>query len=88
MPRTSRIFCPKIAILSQFQVYLSKANNKFITCQQFLSSDIVPTSSKRKRRIIVHGFGHSLRSAISCQRKQKDSTCYIIKTRLINRSNN
>ena len=27
------------------------------------------TSSKRKRRIIVHDFGHSLWSAISCQGK-------------------
>ena len=41
--------CPKIAVFSQFEVYLSitqaATNNKFI-----LSSDIVPTSSKRKRR--------------------------------------
>ena len=30
---------------------------------------MVVTSLKRERRIVVHGFGHSLRSAISCQRK-------------------
>ena len=51
VPRTSWIFCPKIAIFSQFSVYLSKTgktNNKFITYQQFLSSDIIPTSSKEK----------------------------------------
>ena len=27
----------------------------------------MPTCSKRKRRVIVYGFGHSLWSAISCQ---------------------
>ena len=28
----------------------------------------MPTSSNRKRRTAVYGFGHSLRSAVSCQR--------------------
>ena len=59
--RTSRIFfSPKIiAIFPQFYVYLSitqgKTNDKFIAFQSFLSSDI-PTSSERKRRIIVYGL--------------------------------
>ena len=40
---------------------MGRIDNKFITSQQFLSSDIVSTryrfvSSKRKRRIIVYGL--------------------------------
>ena len=67
-------FVPKIAIFPQFQVYLSKTkidktNDKFVTSQSFLSSDIVPTSSKEKATSHFIRFGHSLRSAVSCQRQ-------------------
>ena len=63
VPRTSRIFCSKIAIFPQFQVYLRKTN------LLLLFSDITPTSSKEKATNYCIRFGHSLRSAISCQRK-------------------
>ena len=59
VPRTSRIF-------SQFQVYLNvnpdKTNDKFITSWSFLSSDVMPTSSKEKESDELL-FGRSLRSA-------------------------
>ena len=43
--------------------------NLLIISRSFLSSNI-PTNSVRKRRITVYGvLGHSLRSAIGCQRK-------------------
>ena len=32
-----------------------KTNNKFVTFQSFLSSDIIPTSLERERRIVVYG---------------------------------
>ena len=83
---TSRIFSPKIAMFSQFSVQTFK----FITFWSFLSSDIIPTSSKGKgkRRIIVYWFGHSLWSAnqlpaqgIKKKRKKngwKETFCYPI----------
>ena len=45
-------------IFSDLSIFkCSPGNNKFITSQQFLSSDIIiPTNSKRKRRIIVYGL--------------------------------
>ena len=51
----SRTFSPRIATFSEFQVKTGQTNNKHITSQLVLSSDI-PTSSKRKRRIIVYGY--------------------------------
>ena len=54
-------------MLFLLRVYPGKTNNKFITSQSFLSSDVVPTSSKARDYCIR--FGHSLWSAISCQRK-------------------
>ena len=85
MPRTSRIFC-KIAILqncNSFKYILKynpdKENTKYITSRSFLFSDITPTEFRRqrKRRIIVYGSGHSLWSAISCQRKKLTSKIVI-----------
>ena len=46
-PRTSRIFCPKIA---QYLLSFKQIINLVLLC------DIIPTSSKRQRRI-VHGYG-------------------------------
>ena len=60
VPCTLRIFCPKNcnipSVSSIFKYNPGKTNNKFITSQSFLSSDITPTSSKGKRRIIVYGL--------------------------------
>ena len=70
-----RISCPKIfSVLGIFKYNPGETDNKFITSQLFLSSVIVPTSSKR--RITVYGFGHSLWSAISCQRKWLTSVAW------------
>ena len=49
-------FVPKLQYLLVFSVYLSKTNNTFITSQWFLSSDITPTNSRIKRRIIAYGL--------------------------------
>ena len=48
-------FVPKLQYLPG-----QNKNNKFITSQYFLSSnnDIIPTSSKRKRRIIVYDYNY------------------------------
>ncbi|KAF3420761.1 hypothetical protein E2986_10670 [Frieseomelitta varia] len=56
--QTSKAFSARLKLY--LTLYLSKTKwakqiNKFITSQSFLSSDIIPTSSKRKRRIIVYG---------------------------------
>ena len=84
----SKIFCSKIVIFSQIlSIFrwnkIGRTDDKFIiTSQSFLSSDIAPTSSKRKRRIFVYGVGHSLWSAISCQRnvvKSRHFVCEICK---------
>ena len=73
LPRTSRtFFVPSCNIFSvSFECNSGKTNDKFITSwSSFLSSDTVTTSSKRKRRnYCIQVFGHSLWSAISCQRK-------------------
>ena len=43
--------------ISYLSINPGETNNKlFITSQQFLSSAIIPSSSKRKRRIIVYGL--------------------------------
>ena len=42
------------SVLSIFKYNPGKINNQFITSQLFLSSD-VPTSPKRKLRIVVQG---------------------------------
>ena len=54
-------FRSKIVIFPQFSGIFKwdktgKANDKFITSQSFLSSDVVSTSIKRKRRIILYGL--------------------------------
>ena len=43
-----------VLVLSIFKYKAGKTNNKFITSLSFLSGDIISTSSKRKRRIIVY----------------------------------
>ena len=79
VPRTLRIFCPKIAIIflvlniSKYNQIHSKTSNKFVTSQQFLSNDITPTSSKRKRPIIVYGSVTRYGPRISCQRKSRST---------------
>ena len=63
VPRREFFLFPKIASISFFFSVLSilseykkgKIINKFITSRSFLSSDITPTSSKRKWRIIIYG---------------------------------
>ena len=47
--------CNIFSVLSIFKYKSDKTNNKFVTSQSFLFSNI-PTSSKRKRRIIVYGL--------------------------------
>ena len=65
VPRTLRIFCSKIAIFSQFSICLSITQAKQIINLLLLNNfyPVISTSSKRKRRIIVQQFGHSLWSA-------------------------
>ena len=52
MPRTSRTFCPKncniLSVSSIFRYNSGKTNDKFITSQQFLSSDIIWYRRARK----------------------------------------
>ena len=81
--RTSSTLCPQrcniFLVSSIFKHNPGETNNKFIhyfnhsfikiASQSFLSNDVISASTKRKRRFIVYGFGHSLWSAISCQRK-------------------
>ena len=58
--RTFPKMSPKIAILPQFQVYLSitwaKQIISLFASRRFLSGDVTPTRSKRKRRIVVYGI--------------------------------
>ena len=57
-PLMSRIFCPKIAIFPQFQVYSSITQAKQIINLLLLNNfyPVISTSSKRKQRIIIHGL--------------------------------
>ena len=70
VPRTSRTFCPKncniFSVLSISNYFVAIFNYNYIynciitQAKQIinfllLSSDVVPTSSKRKRRIILYG---------------------------------
>ena len=61
-PLALKIFCSYIAIFSRFlsiskYTKIGETKNKFIASQSFLSSDVVPTEfKKRKRRIIVYGL--------------------------------
>ena len=77
-----RIFCRKIAIFSQFQLYLNITEAKQIINLLFLSnnfyfySDIVLTSAKRKR-IIVYGLVTRYGPQISCQRKVNLEIAYL-----------
>ena len=50
--------CNISSVLSIFKYNPGKTNNKFITFWSFLSicNDIIPTSSKRRRRFIVYGL--------------------------------
>ena len=54
VPRTSRIFCSKIAIFSQFQVYLGITQAKQVI--YYIYYFLIISISKRKRRIIVCGL--------------------------------
>ena len=70
--RTSRIFsfqnCNILSVLSIFkQNKIGKTNNKFITFQQFLSSDHHADEFKKKATNYYIRFGRSLWSAISSQ---------------------
>ena len=62
--------CNIFSVLSIFKYSTGKANSKFIT--SIISQRHTETSPRRKRRIIVYGFGHSLWSAVGCQRKFKN----------------
>ena len=70
LPRTSFFFFFFFFFVPKLQHFLSfkyaHPNNKFV---QLLLNHLYPAISKGKRRIIVYGFGHSLWSAIGCQRK-------------------
>ena len=62
--------CNIFSVWSIFKCNPSKKRIiNLLLLNNFYPYHIVPTSSKRERRIIVYGFGHSLWSAISCQRK-------------------
>ena len=68
-------FCCKIAISSRFQVYPGKINNKLV---ELLFDHFYPVISCRRVQeesdeLLYIRFGHSLRSAISCQRKRSTS---------------
>ena len=60
VPRASKIFlsqnCYIFSVLKILKYNPGRTNDKFITSRSFLSSDITPTSSNRKRRIIVYGL--------------------------------
>ena len=61
MPRTLRTFSSKIATFSQFQVCLSKTNDKSITFQSFLSIVTIRTDEFKQRKVesneyIVYGL--------------------------------
>ena len=68
---------PNVATFSQllsiFKRNLGETNDEFIIYQLFLSSDIIPTSSKRKRRIIVYGSVTRYGPQTSCQRNDLTS---------------
>ena len=59
--------CNIFSVLSIFKYDPGKANDKSVTCSD---------EKKKKRRITVYGFGHSLWSAISCQRKWLTSVAW------------
>ena len=46
------LYCSISSVLSIFKYNLGKTNDKFITFQSFLSSDIVPTSSKESDELL------------------------------------
>ena len=60
-----RMFCPKIAIFSQFQVY----SNTTQKAKQIINVSLLNNFSARKRRIIVHGLVTRYGPRTSCQRK-------------------
>ena len=75
VPLTSRTFYPKIAIFPQFEVYLSITQAKQII-NLLILNNFYPVISyrrvqkKKKATNYRTRFGHSLWSAISCQRKR------------------
>ena len=68
MPRhIEDFFVPNCDIFSASSIFKCNRQNK---CNfSIISSDIVPTSSRRKRRIIVHGSVIRYGPRASCQRK-------------------
>ena len=64
LPYTSRIFCPKncniFSVSSVFKRNPGKINDESVSIQGCHTDEF---QRKRKRRIIVHGLGHSLWSA-------------------------